>query len=497
MNITKSSVVGALLSLSLVAACGRDDNNNNNNHVDAGGGGDTGSGSAGGMTVKDVQADALASNSPVELHGVIVTAIDNYGNTVGDLWVQDVDGGARSGVHVYHAEASDVAKLKVGDIVDIKSAIKYEFKSGTGSLTEIEAPKGGKMSITSTGTGTVPAPHVLDAVAIAAMAPADRTTFMEDWEGVPVTLQNARPSNFGTFSDGADDQHSFDVGSVVTVESNMVALPASAAVETTCYASITGIVDYVVGKYTLLPYNANAFVDGGLNCAAVTQFVPATVAELQAGTKTGSVKLTGVYVMAWSVSAGVAGKTLWVSDSLLATKGAGVEVFSANGVDDTIRVLGTKVDVQGQVAEFDLKAGGNAVTEFLSGMSTVKLNAAAAGPPTPLQATVPQVSDIGETSDSEAYEGTLVTLSNVLVTAVSAGTSNQVTITDNNNKSVTMDDDVVFKFGGTVPVKGTCYSSITGVMDVDTTNDVRTFNPRSVADMTAGVAGTDCTATLP
>src|SRR4051794_9358229 len=104
MNITKSSVVGALLGLSLVAACGRDDKSNNT--IDAGGGSDSGSGSGGGLTVKDVQADSMKSGTAIELKGVIVTAIDGFGGKTGDFWVQDTDGGARSGVHVFGASST-------------------------------------------------------------------------------------------------------------------------------------------------------------------------------------------------------------------------------------------------------------------------------------------------------------------------------------------------------------------------------------------------------
>jgi hypothetical protein len=46
------------------------------------------------------------------------------------------------------------------------------------------------------------------------------------------------------------------------------------------------------------------------------------------------------------------------------------------------------------------------------------------------------------------------------------------------------------KFTGATTAVGTCYTSLTGVMDLDTFDpQVRTINPRSVADM---VVGTGC-----
>jgi len=34
--------------------------------------------------------DAMAAGTVVEVKGVVVTAIDSYGNRTGDLWVQEV-----------------------------------------------------------------------------------------------------------------------------------------------------------------------------------------------------------------------------------------------------------------------------------------------------------------------------------------------------------------------------------------------------------------------
>ena len=63
----------------------------------------------------------------VTLKGVVVTAIDNYGGKTGDFWVEEPDGGAFSGVHVFGAPLDQVAALAVGDVVDITGAQKDEF----------------------------------------------------------------------------------------------------------------------------------------------------------------------------------------------------------------------------------------------------------------------------------------------------------------------------------------------------------------------------------
>lgn len=493
MTITKSSVVGALISLSLVAACGRDDKTNND-MPDAGNGSGTDGGTTGkGMTVKDVQADSLPSGTAVELDGVVVTAIDSFGVATGDFWVQDLDGGARSGVHVYGASATDVAKLAVGDLVNIKGAQKFEYAPGTTknptstqSLTEVEGVAKGTMVVTKAGTGAVPAPHPLDAVAIAAMSATDRATFLEDWEGVPVILSNARPSNPGSFGSGAEDQKSFDVTNVVTVESNMAAFPASSANNTTCYASITGVVDFVVGKYTLLPTSTSGFVENGTSCAAATVYTPTTIAHIQDGTNTNGVKLTGVYVVAAGLASdGTATKTIWVADDLVAAPNTGIEVYMASsGVDDNTRKIGAKVDIQGTITEFN-----NVLTEFALGTAAVTLNTAAgATAPTPI--TGIGVDVLGALDTGKQYEGSLVTITKMTVTATS-GATNQFTLTDSTGtKTIVMDDDVFGGFTGALPVVGDCYKSITGVMDAQKT--FRTINPRTAADLEKGASAADC-----
>src|SRR5436309_12700757 len=99
----------------LVACGGRDNGNKIDAAVD----------SVGGLVkIQDIQNDMMPPKTPVMLSGVIVTAIDNFGAKVGDIWVEEPEGGPFSGVHVYKADTSQVAQLQLGDIVDISNAMK-------------------------------------------------------------------------------------------------------------------------------------------------------------------------------------------------------------------------------------------------------------------------------------------------------------------------------------------------------------------------------------
>jgi len=168
MRITKLSVAVVLLGLSVGGAC-RSSNNNSTPDAavvdDAGGGGDGGidagsGGGGGGIRIQDVQGDGLKAGAAVELRGVIVTAIDTYGVKTGDIWVEEPDGGPFSGVHVFGSPVSQIATLVPGDIVDITGAVKSEFALSSDTsgrtTTELQAPKGGAMTVTKTGHGPYP-----------------------------------------------------------------------------------------------------------------------------------------------------------------------------------------------------------------------------------------------------------------------------------------------------------------------------------------------------
>src|ERR1041384_2855990 len=139
MKSTSLPMLGAWLALSIVACRGA--------YHDPG---VEGPGSDGGprvYRVQEVQSDTMPAGAAVEVHGAVVTAIDSFGNRVGDFWIQDPDGGPYSGVHVFGAPLSQVADLSPGDVVAIVGAIKSEFAiSGDASrrsVTELQAPMGG------------------------------------------------------------------------------------------------------------------------------------------------------------------------------------------------------------------------------------------------------------------------------------------------------------------------------------------------------------------
>lgn len=413
MRITTPPVVGVLLGLSLVAACRSANPPNNNMNPDGSTGSDGDTGPAM-IHIQDVQSDAMPVNTPVELHGVIVTAIDTFGAKTGDLWVEELGGGPFSGVHVFGTPVSQIVNLAVGDIIDITGAIKSEFaltSDTTGrTVTELQAPKGGMMTLTKTGVGTVPAPKVIDAAAIDAMAPGARDAEYEKWEGVLVQVTNVRsqsyPQGFGA-KPYPDDAYKLGVTGTLLIESTQTKLANVDGL--TCFASVTGVEDYFF-DWLLLPRSA-ADVVTGTGCAPVT-ITPSTIPAIQAALPTGIVELDNVTVTGVSF-----GKTsFWMSASPTAATTGGGYVFQSSTtlVLDAAIVPGVQVSVIGSVNEFNDDTMGGTLTE----VQPLRISVVNATPSTLVPITGVTVATLLDPVMSPQYESVLVTLDNVKITAI-------------------------------------------------------------------------------
>jgi hypothetical protein len=436
-----------------------------------------------GVKIMDIQNDAMPPGTAVKVKGVVVTMIDMYGSRTGDLFVEDPAGGPFSGVKIFGAPLDQVAMLAIGDIVDIDGAQKDEFAiTGDTSgrkVTELKPVSSGSMMITKKGAGTVPAPAMVDAAAISLLDAAGRNAEWEKWEGVLITVKNARQTGaFRTFGGGALDQTEFRISGFARVQSAFAQLPASNAFGT-CYESITGIGDYAFNDL-VLPRSTADVVFGGTGCRPMAT----TVVDAQTQVKPEAADLATVYVTARD-DVGTS-KGLWVADSLTAAINDGVYVFTGSTLAAEL-VVGATVKVQGTVDEFDtapagMTATGDTVTEVTNG--TVALIAApGATLPTPLVVDPATLSDIG--AAGEAYEGVLVQVTTVKVTA--AQVNGKYELTANDGSKIIMDDE---SWVPAAPLTvDTCYASVTGVMHVQVIDNIRTINPRGLTDL---VVGTGC-----
>jgi hypothetical protein len=526
------------VSASLYAvACRSDDNNNPTD----GQGSNGGSGSF--VKIQDVQSEAMVPGTAVALHDVVVTAIDNFGDKKGDFWVEEKEGGKRSGIHVFKAQLTDVGMLTVGDEIDLKGAIKTEFAlTGSGgdstgrTDTELEPASGGQITITKLGTSTTITADKVDALAIGQLYDSTMaatgggpafTNAWEDWEGVLVELDNVSAQGaakaFGSTTPTPADNFSLGITGVAKLEGTMTDITMSGIARGTCFAQVTGVVDYFF-DYLVLPRSSTDFATGGTACPALEQaagtdgskctdgtdndgngfsdcsdlgcevgtnaWLGATCGagdamcgcskNFASGSSVSSVNTTlattssAAYLHDVYITAINGTSSYWVADSLTAAANGGILVFSKAPTGATVgQKIATLQGIAGPFGTGALKQNeiSNATAGALSAAGTVVALSGIA------------LDTLTGATTGAPYTGSLVTVGPVKVGAI--GAHNQVTLTGAGNKTITMDDDASFGYGGgsnaTPPAANSCLN-VTGVMDAQTTDQVRTINPRTVAD---------------
>ena len=516
-------IVPILFAAAGLVACGR--SSSNNNHPDSPAGSDSGGG--GGYTIQQVQNDMMAPGTAVTLHGVVVTAIDNFGGKMGNVWVEEPEGGPFSGVLIYKADPNAVAALQPGDIVDVTNAVKSEFAlmganaDPTGRTdTELEPPASGQtVTITKTGSGMVPAPATVDALAIGQMSDADSQGPMfsaawEQWEGVLVTVTNvsalSAPKSFGSTMPAPLDNYDMSITGVVKLESSLADFPKDGMGNFTihrgdCLGSVTGVVDYFY-DYLLLPRQTSDIATGGTACPApensmalctdtmdndgngfadcaddgcIVAYGPGagtcrsvvTVASVDQAADTNptmpTFPSTGVEVDNAYITA-IAGTNFWISSSPTAAADGGLYVFGNGNPLPTGAVIGKQINLMGTLKAYNNDMMGEVLPEFTMLQGTV----GGAATVVPVAKPFTSASTLVAAAGGRPYVGSLVRITDVTnkfkVTAAETsanhytGTLTEGSTTFNILGDVFQDTDAV----------NACYSSIEGVWTYDIYNNV-------------------------
>jgi hypothetical protein len=439
----------------------------------------------GGVTIQEVQNDSMAPGTPVELHGVIVVAIDKFGMRQNDIYVMEPEGGEFSGVHVFGGPEDKINALKEGDIISITGAEKDEFAltsdtSGR-TITELKPVSGGMMDIVKTGTGPIPAPKVIDALAIGQLpTQAERDAEWEKWEGVLVTVNNVTAFNAPRdISDDDDTLKTVDATGGIVLETALAAFPAGVT-RNACLASATGIVDYFF-DYLLYHRESADVATGGTACPPpedttgvcgddidndgngfkdcddngcivpeATCRMVTTISAIQAATPTGGIELADVFVTATSRNK----KNFWVSTSLTAAPNEAVFIFGNGANLPADFIPGAKVKVIGKVKEFNNDAMGESLTE----VEALAYSLNTAGPATLVPVTNKTPAELNAAATGEPYESVLVKFENVKLKA--APNNFGVSQLEKGPTTFLSDDDISLKFAEPV---GTCFAEILGI----------------------------------
>jgi hypothetical protein len=428
-------------------------------------------------TVYEIQGD-LAEDLPVNVRGVVVVAIDTHGSRTGTFYVAEPTGPREySGVAVFGAPVSQLADIRVGDLVDIEGAIKDEFVYGDAasfgpSLTQLRAPQGGTFSVEKVGTGTVPEPVAIDPVELGAITPEEAMkAAWEPWEGVLIKATNTLVTS-GLRQIGDDvTLKEFQIATTTRVDSGLTELPA---VEIgSCYTSITGIVDYFY-DFKIVPRQAADIVTAAGTCGDGPSTV--TVEQIQRGDVTGTVLLDDVIVVGRDDIPNNVG--IWVADAAQAAPYQGVFVYLGRTAAAATITVGSTVDVAGTTSELDFNNMGDKLTQVTDAQVT-SVETAAVIPVPVTNATIAQLSSIAATG--EEFEGVLAQLANLKVQSQNAD-DDTIVLTDGAGGTIFLDNDAFDYDLVTYPVN-TCFTTVTGIMSIQLTRNVRTINPRTAADL--------------
>ena len=481
------------------------------------------------VTVYEVQGD-LAEDVVISLKGVVVTAIDAFeerGGSVGSFWIQEPAGGAYSGVQVFTNDLTQVGALAVGDIVDVAGVVKDEFAlTGFESpLTELKVPTGGEFTVVKTSAPPVtPVPVTLDALAIAQLGPRERNFELEKWEGVLVRVVNTDVVSSPRVVSNQPNFREFRVRGIL-VDSSIGALPTNDELAIgRCLGSVTGIMSFFF-NYKVLPRPNDVVLTGGTCAPVAEERVEAAcgnqidedgdgfadcndascwidtracaglqqIPTIQAGTLSmdAKVALHDVFITGLTPDR----KSLWVSTSATAAASNGLFVFRTNAAALTDEfVVGAKVHVAGRVKEFDVNpAAGDTLTQL--DLGTASFVAAPGDALAPVTTATPAT--LSSIADGEVFESVLVKVDHLRILSTAAG--DKVRLANDAGQEIVMDDNA-FNYAVTIPdpanpgqtlpnpdfAVGTCFTSVTGIMSVELTDNVRTLNPTSAAALVRG-----------
>jgi hypothetical protein len=460
-------------------------------------------------TIYDIQSDAMEAGTAVTVRGVVVTAVDAYGKYKGDFYVQEPDGGAYSGVQVF-ASAEIAADLAPGDLVDIEGAVKDEFalqEDATGrKLTELKSAGDGTLKVTKVGEAAVPEPVVVNPWELTA---SDDEA--EKWEGVVIRFEGARVFYAPQAAESDMTREEMTVTGPYRVESALTDLDDAIARDA-CFTSITGIGSYFF-NFKLLPRTAadlvvgtdgdclpieselatcedsvdndyNGFADCsdfGCQEAVAACVTDTTIAQIQAGAMSENAR---VHLTAVVTGRSFNGKRFWVQDGAASGPELGVYAFRPSSAEVLPAgvVPGATIELRASVSEYD--CGGACSDNSFTQLGNVEIVSVGAVGAMPTPAAV-----AADVAVSEPYEGALVTLSDLKVSAIGLESS-QFAVTDGTT-TLMVDDDI---FRHTSAAVDQCVT-VTGIMHMNTFDNTAEVPaglpphvvvlPRSAADIVA------------
>ncbi len=475
MRRTQSFIALTLAFALLGPACSDDtktpvaDFRQNHNEL----GGNTEGPVGGDATIYDINQKKIAEGASVTLRDVVVTAVDGYGKYTGDVYVQEVKGGAYSGLKLFAPQRTDggnVTDLKIGDHVKVTGTVKY-FTPASSPFPDgkkvIELDKGCQISRLQGG-------------APPAAAEPGATDFAKEETALPWTFVLVKVSNQAV-TRPLDSYNEFDLANGLPVAEEMYLHTPKFG---DC-VTVTGIAGYFYG-YKLWPRSADDIATG-TGCPAVKTV---TIKDIQdeksanhpAVDSTVAIENVVVTAVDSTLSTASSGKDpqfvgFWVQDPAGGVR-SGIYVYYYWYENTKLKpVVGNKVDVYGQYQEYKAKDATRSISEIGKVFFVDK------GAGTMPAAEVVNAADIATGgAKADDYEGVLVKVENAEVAELvkTTGTTPKTVGIKLKTSNLNVENEL-FDFVATPPAVGDKYTSITGPLHYSFGNFK--ILPRTAADV--------------
>lgn len=441
-------------------------------------------------TIYDIQTPGGVASKPgtsVTLGGVVVTAIDWFGDEIGDVYVQEPAGGAYSGVVVVQPAVGGglgLEDVQVGDRVDLTGGEVEELNGSTRLVSRDGAP----VTVTRTGGGAAPAPALVDPVLLASdPVEADK------WEGVLITSSNVAVTAGAAGISGTDPSLAeMTITGPIRVQSSLTGV-SNAWSRDSCLASLRGIGgaailprdpgDVVVAaEVSACPYENSSLEcfngfdddhDGFADCDDFSCYVAtgctieATVYDVQMG----FVGEGAAVIIRDVVVSGVAISYFWVQDPAGGPY-SGVAVGGYLTDFTALYDVGDVVTVEGRVYEQTFLDAGELTMIIGAGFTPPTITVTGSADP-PVPAVV--------TSLEEEWEGVLVKLEDAYVIEPDVGLSFGEWIVGTSTDTVHVDSLMYSPYDEPPgPAAGTCFSELVGIVHYFVHYQLE---PRSAADI--------------
>jgi predicted extracellular nuclease len=420
------------------------------------GGSDTDGDCEGDTTIYDLRQGDVAVEEVVTLCGVVVTSPTLVDEEAGDgtIVVQEPDGGPWSAIVLYmYADTLLAVPLVPGDVISVTGQFQEFY-----GLSEIAVASEGDLEVT--GSAALPAPAIVTPANVATGG-ADA----EAYESVVISVEGVTVTNEDMGYGQWQVNDTLLVGDTYFFSSG--ADNVSVATGDT-FEAIHGILEYSYEEFKLSPRNLDDYVgfSGGDADTDADSDADVSIYDIQGGdvTPDTGVTLTDVVVTSPLI---YDGSGFFVEEPEAGPlSGIYVHVWDPAGDPVSISV-GDIVTITGTYTEFyDLSEvsidGGSAVTLVGDGVA-----------PAP-EVIADPAAIATDGADAEAYEGVLVTVNDVEVTAA-VDSYGQILVDDSLMVGSLFLDDFLD------PTVGTIYASITGPLTY-TYSDSKLL-PRTLADL--------------